>query len=391
MLGNIRGAMLNKLKFLLTLHRDKIRAVSEIVKAVAEYSITNSKFSLISGAITGGEKLLGLGANDPRMIFSPTNNWLPITSYEPIHNLFFSTLNRLNGERLPFEYYDAKLFRTPHGKIVAIYDRYDSGNLLILAEKENHKEILEYLGNQKIEELNSSYLSLDEINSDKNSSQLILAPFKLRSIPSVRSEQFIADIQKCLDKGMSRSYMFYGLPGTGKTTLSQTIIDHFKFRTLKIRPKDTLKLAYFIEVLDFLKIDAIILDDFDQIEMSDDLLEFLEIVNNKVKITIGIANLLEGFDPAVLRPGRFDEVIKIEELEETAIKEVLGELTESCFDRVKTWPIAYIKELVKQHELNPVRFEEKFIDLEKRIETLKRSYLEKKNDKKDEETEDGKE
>lgn len=379
----------SKIKFYLTLHRDKIKAVAEIVRSIAEFAITNSKFSLISGGVAGVEKLFSLGVNDPRVLFSPTNNWIPITSYEPIHNLFFSTINRLEGKRLPFEYYDAKMFTTPHGDIVAIYDRYDNGNVLILAEKDKHKGILKFLGDKKVEELNSQYLSLDEINTDKNLSQLILAPFSLKSIPSQRSQEFISEIEKSFEKGIHRSFMFYGLPGTGKTTLSQTIIDHFKFRTLKIRPKDSLKLPYFVEILDLLKIEAVILDDFDQIEMTDDLLEFLEIVNNKLKLTIGIANILEGFDPAVLRPGRFDEVVKVEELEETTIKEILGELTDSCFDRVRHWPIAYIKELVKQYQLNPQKLEEKFTDLQTRIESLKNSYIEKKEKQEQKENDNG--
>ena len=380
----------SRIKFYLTLHRDKIKAFAEIARAIAEFAITRSAFSLVSGGVAGVEKLFSLGVNDPRVLFSPTNNWVPITSYEPIHNLFFSTINRLHGKRLPFEYYDAKLFNTPHGDIVAIYDRYDNGNVLILAEKHRHKEILQFLGDKKIEELDSQYLSLDEINTAQNASQLILAPFKLRTIASKRSEEFISEIEKSFAKGFNRSFMFYGLPGTGKTTLSQTIVDHFKFRTLKIRPKDSLKLPYFVEILDLLKIEAVILDDFDQIEMTDDLLEFLEIINNKVKLTIGIANILEGFDPAVLRPGRFDEVVKVEELEESTIKDVLGELSDTYLDKVRQWPIAYIKELVKQYWLNPEKVEDKFNDLQLRIDNLKKSYLEKKDeDKEEKEDNDG--
>jgi len=366
--------MLSKLKLKLIQHRDKIKTISEIAKSLAEFAVTKSKFSLVSGAILATEILFNIKSNDPEILFSPVNGWVPLTPHKPICNLFLSTLDVFEGKKLPFDYEMAKIFNTAYGNFVVIYDRYNSTELRILTQQDNKNQILSLLGDAKIAELNSNFIALDEISTDNNQSRLLLTPLTFKSITSQKSTSFINDLQKCFDKDMSRSLMLYGLPGTGKTTTANTIMDHFGFRTLKLHPNDTIKLPYFLDLIDILKIEALILDDFDQIEMNDKILEFLEIVNTKLKLVIGIANILDGFDPAVLRPGRFDEILKIEELEEQTLREALGSLTERYFEKTRAWPIAYVKELTKQSILNPELLDHKYEDLSKRIADLKTSY-----------------
>jgi hypothetical protein len=366
--------MLDNLKLKLIQHKNKIKALAEIANAIAQYAITKSSFSLVGGGITALEMIFNINSNDPEILFSSVNNWVSLTPHKPVCNLFLSTLDSFPGKKLPFEYELAKLFNTPVGNFVVIYDRYNSTEMRILTEKSNKDQILSLLGDAKIKELNSKFIALDEISTDSNHSKLLLTPLTFKSIESQKSTKFITELQKSFDNNISRSLMLYGLPGTGKTTLSNTIMDHFGFRTLKLHPNDAIKLPYFLEIIDILKIEALILDDFDQIEMNDKLLEFLETVNTKLKLVIGIANILDGFDPAVLRPGRFDEIIKIEELEEQTLREILGDLTERFFTKVRDWPIAYVKELTKQSILNPELLDEKYEDLNKRIVDLKTSY-----------------
>jgi hypothetical protein len=57
---------------------------------------------------------------------------------------------------------------------------------------------------------------------------------------------------------------------------------------------------------------------------------------------------LKDFHPAVLRPGRFDEVIHIDSLDEGTVRSVLGEYADAYYEGAKTLPIAYISEFVKK-------------------------------------------
>lgn len=369
--------MLSNLKLNFIKHKDKIKTLAEIAKSIADYSLTKSKFSLVNGGLLGLETLLGLNSNDPSMLFNTTNGWSPITSYKPIHNLFTSTLNRLDGVKLPFDYDNAKLFKTQFGEFISIQERYNShSEISIISKSENTKKILSFLGQEKLKELNSQYLELTEINIDDNNSQLILAPFTLHPITSTKSTQIIKDLTNCFSKNINRSMLLYGWAGTGKTTLAHTIVNKFGFRTLKMHPSKSITIPYFLELLDIFQIEALILDDFDQIEMNDKLLQFLEIVNDKLELVIGIANVLDGFDPAVLRPGRFDELIQINELDENTVVEILGDLANDYFEKVRLFPIAYIKELVKQNILNPDKLEEKYEELAERVDLMKQAYQE---------------
>jgi hypothetical protein len=377
--------MKNRIKLALIRHRTKLKAITEVARSIAEYAVTKSNFSLISGGLVGIERLAEIGSNDPTTFFSPINGWAPLTEHEPVQNVFLSTLAHLTGERLPFDYDNVKLFDTPHGQFAVLFDRFNTTEATMLAKADERVAILGFLGDMKLRELNTNALSLDEITLENRQPNLILSKFTLNPVSSPRADDLIEEIQKCLDNNFHRSILLHGLPGTGKTTLAHTVIDHFGFRTLKIHPNDSIKLPYFMELIKLLKIEALILDDFDQIEMNDKLLEFLQVVNKDMKLVFGIANMLDGFDPAVLRPERFDEIKKIEELEESTLIELLGELREEYFDKVRGWPIAYIKELVKQSIVNPEKLQDKCAELNERVEKLRASYEVDKDDEDSEE------
>lgn len=362
------------LRLQLVRYKDVIKTLSEVANSIANFSVTKSKFSLVNGVFLGLEGLLNLKSSDPQNFFSASNGWFPLTEHTPIHGLFSSCIAKLEGKRLPFDYDDVKLFTTSAGQFVMIRDRYTPNSVTILCESKNRTQILNFLGERKIQELNSKFFTLDEITNDHSAQQLLLTPLPLYSIKSPRAEHIVGETEKAFKVGINRSVMLYGLPGTGKTTLSHTLVSHFGLRTLKLHPSGSLKLPYFLELLEALQIEALILDDFDQVEPDEKILEFLEIVNSRLKLVIGISNVLEGFDPAILRPGRFDEIIKVEEVEEITVREILGNLFDTYCNKVKTWPIAYIKELKKQEMLNPDKLEEKFKDLSQRVTELREAY-----------------
>ena len=58
---------------------------------------------------------------------------------------------------------------------------------------------------------------------------------------------------------------------------------------------------------------------------------------------IASANVADEIIPALLRPGRFDEIIVVDSTPEEVTRKILGEFS-SSFDDVKDLPIAYINE-----------------------------------------------
>ncbi len=134
-------------------------------------------------------------------------------------------------------------------------------------------------------------------------------------------------------------------------TLSQTIVSKLNLRTLKFRFNGNYNYNFFQFIIKNFNIDAVILDDFDQIDNSHQLLELMEMLHRETKLVIALVNSLYDFHPALLRPGRIDEIRKIDSLEECVVKELLGDLFDKYNEKVRQWPVAYINELVARSKI----------------------------------------
>lgn len=208
------------------------------------------------------------------------------------------------------------------------------------------KQLLDFLSEQKIKMLNSKFILLS-----KETEQSAYAITALQPVP--KSSQLAVDklahIKKFIGAGMNRSILLYGPPGTGKTTLALTLLKELEYKTLVFNASYKVGAANIIDyVVDVFGIEAIVIDDFDQLNSSNDKLELLESLNKRLKVVIGVANSLKEFHPALLRPGRFDEVVLISELDKECITGVLGKRGLHFYEQVKHWPIAYIQELSKR-------------------------------------------
>lgn len=203
------------------------------------------------------------------------------------------------------------------------------------------------------------------------------------SMASQRAEDYSKYLKKCIDAGVARSVMLYGPPGTGKSTMARTLVELLNLRSFRIRIEDVgnIETSTIFEAIDIFKPDAIILDDFDRAHNQSMLLEILEFFQHRVKVVIATVNSRNQLDEAIMRPGRFDEMVQIKQMDESVVRSILGEEHAEAFETVKEWPIAFIQEYVKRRKfMTQLEAEESIRELAMRVKRL---------DKYDEDAEDG--
>lgn len=177
---------------------------------------------------------------------------------------------------------------------------------------------------------------------------------KIDEINDTHESEMATTISKNLSRAFevneSRSLMLYGPPGTGKSTLARTIIKTLNLRSFRLRVEDIelLEPTTIFEIVNTFKPDAIILDDFDRCRNSELLLEAIEYFHRNVKLVIATVNDQNRLSQALLRPGRFDELIVVDKMDDAVIRTILGPENEELFNDVHEWPVSFIHELNKR-------------------------------------------
>lgn len=188
-------------------------------------------------------------------------------------------------------------------------------------------------------------------NEDWNEGEVCFEPDDvIESKQSARATEYSTYLKKCIDAGVARSVMLYGPPGTGKSTMARTIVNMLNMRSFRIRVEDVNNLSNstLFEAINIFQPDAIVLDDFDRSGSQAQLLETLEFFQRHVKLVIATVNDRNSLDEAILRPGRFDELVCIKQMDADVVRSVLGPEMQDAFDLVKDWPVAFIQEYAKR-------------------------------------------
>lgn len=194
-------------------------------------------------------------------------------------------------------------------------------------------------------------------------------------MPSKRADEYALYLKKCIDADVSRSVMLYGPPGTGKSTMARTIVNNLGMKSFRIRVEDIghIESSTVFEAINIFEPDAVILDDFDRSTSQSSLLETLEFFQRHVKLVIATVNNKSHLDEAILRPGRFDELIQVKQMDEDIVKLILGAEHADAYNLVKDWPIAFIQEYVKRLRfMSPAEAEVSVKELAHRVHRLKK-------------------
>ena len=356
------------------LHRSFVDVGVEVLKGVSQFAVHKQPSFLVEGAFCA-LKEIGGNSYHPKDFFSESNGWKQLTYQGTnIAHLFISVVDKYPCRNLKFSNYDntsVKIIDLPLGSIGYIQageKRYSQTNIFYRPDEINVDELRKFLINEFVVMLNAKCFSVAENEHNAYGSNVSIVAEDLVSIHSKKTEYYITYIKDCLKKGIGRSILFYGVPGTGKTSLSSSIIKELGFRTLKFRYSSGYDFNIFKFVIQSFDIEAVFIDDFDTASEATDLLEFLEFLKKNVKLVICVANVVDEFHPAILRPDRIDEIIKIDHLELETVKVLMGKLYKGYGPRVKKWPVAYIQEFVRREKIGKQSLADAFKELDSRVQ-----------------------
>ncbi len=157
------------------------------------------------------------------------------------------------------------------------------------------------------------------------------------------------------DQGFARSVLLVGPPGTGKSHAIRSIAAALGLSTLRVELAallDTQRISDEDEVgasldtlVKILRPGAIVLDDIDRVGKDARLLRFLEESSAEQRIVLASANCTARMLGALLRPGRFDEIVTFDKLDRGLLRELLGPDADLA-GRLDDLPIAYVREFI---------------------------------------------
>lgn len=204
-------------------------------------------------------------------------------------------------------------------------------------------------------------------------------PLELHSSP--HTEMMWGKLEPCMVAEIARAILLEGPPGTGKSTAARLLASRVGARHIRIGELrfDTSSQ----NIVKLLRPDTLIIDDFDRLkeEQVQSVLTFLEFIRSWVRLIIVTSNHMEKLDPAILRPGRFDEIFSVQSLGDDHARQQLPDglwerLTLEQQQAVLSWPMAFLKELVlrfKHRKVFDVQTE--FLELSLRIKQNTRDPL----------------
>lgn len=194
------------------------------------------------------------------------------------------------------------------------------------------------------------------------------------AISSEKSESLQKSIEQYINLGINRSVILLGPPGTGKTTVSYDLAKKNKEYSVTLKVHSSYSgITTLSKLANILKPNVIIIDDLDRMGNLDSELNAIVEIKKATKLFIATMNSVRSIPKAVLRPGRFDEILEITTIGGQVLQKVAKDIPKSYFEKIEKWPIAFVEELNNRSLVVPSdKFHEEYIKLEERVKLNKK-------------------
>lgn len=156
-----------------------------------------------------------------------------------------------------------------------------------------------------------------------------------------------------------RSYLLGGPPGTGKSVAIRWLVASLGLTSVRIDLGVLARLHGYHSssvvtsletLLRLLRPRAMILDDLDRVAVNAPLLAFLELARKTCAVVIASANSVQSMMGAAVRPGRFDDIIRVDRLDAGVLRTLLADDLD-LVERMTSLPAAYVVEFVKRRRV----------------------------------------
>ena len=156
-----------------------------------------------------------------------------------------------------------------------------------------------------------------------------------------------------------RSYLLGGPPGTGKSVAIRWLVASLGLSSVRIDLGVLARLHGYHSgsvvtsletLLRLLRPRAMILDDLDRVAVNAPLVAFHELARKTCDVVIASANSVQSMMGAAVRPGRFDDIVRIERLDGEVLRTLLAEDLD-LVERMAALPAAYVVEFVKRRRI----------------------------------------
>lgn len=219
------------------------------------------------------------------------------------------------------------------------YSEYYSWSLDVMWEAHSYKIFVKSTHNPW------NYVGMSKITVSKD-------PVVLSDDLKVSIDRMMKRAERTIAFKKTRKILLYGPPGTGKSILAMKIgewIFGSGMKVLSISPNSTIDQVWIKRMAP----NIIVLNDVDR-KKDGDLISFLEDVSGIPNLIVATVNSFDAMDPALLRAGRFDEMIEVPLPDAVQRRAILNEysnifgtvLPETAVEDTEGLSPAFLKELV---------------------------------------------